>query len=74
MIGLLNSWTSSTLDPDSRLFLTRPVLPLFFDYFKEQQNSVGVGSGRVRAVNEWIHHVESVDDDDDDDDEDDDED
>lgn len=70
MIGLLNSWTSSTLDSDSRLLMTRPALPLSFDYFKEHQHPVGVGSGRGRAVNEWIHHVESADDDDDEDDED----
>ena len=70
MIGLLNSWTSSTLDSDSRLPMTRSALPLSFDYFKEHQNPVRVGSGRGRAVNEWIHHVESVDDDDDDDEDD----
>ena len=69
MIGLLNSWTSSILDLDSELLMTRPALPLSFDNFNELQNQskgVGFGKGRGRAVNEWLHRFESVDDDDDD--------
>lgn len=66
MIGLLNSWKSSILDSDSGLVMTRPALPLFYDYFNEHQNQP-----KRRAVNEWIHRFESVDDEDDDDEEDD---
>ena len=76
MIGLLNSWTSSILDPDSALLMTRPALPLFYDYFNEHQNQskgVGSGIGRGRTVNEWVHRFESADDDDDDDDDEEDE-
>jgi hypothetical protein len=54
--------------------MTRPTLPLSFDYFKEHQSPVGVGPGRGRVVNEWIHHVESADIDNDDEDDEDDED
>lgn len=68
MVGLLNTWKSSILDSDSRLLMTRPALPLCFEYLKEHQNHLlRVRSGRGRAVNEWVHHFESADDDDDDD-------
>ena len=65
MIGLLNSWKSSILDSDSGLLMTRPALPLFFDYFNEHQNQP-----KGRALNEWVHRFESADNDDDEEDDD----